>query len=151
MSLHSGRDGPADRAGLVQAYAETQSSLLWDLEDLAPGLAKRSPRQGLSGFFALGKFFAKERSFARPDNTGSAFLRSVGHLDLTLYRRGEWTFFTGLDANVLTDRRVGNRFRPTELDLRTNVGVRWRDWEVSLIRESDRPMGRTGLIQATTR
>jgi hypothetical protein len=39
LSLHAERDAPADRGGLVQAFAEIQGRLLWKLEALAP----RSP------------------------------------------------------------------------------------------------------------
>lgn len=148
LSVHYERDAPADRGGLVQAYGEVQGRLFWDLKDLAPALAQRFPRQGISGFFALGKFVARENYFARPDNTGSVFLRYVGHADLTLYRQGDWTVSAGLDANFFTDRQATNQVRPSELDLLISLGVRWRDWELSLIRESDEPMDRAGFVQS---
>lgn len=147
LSVHYERDDPADRGGLTQAYGEIQARLLWDLEDLAPAITERLPRQRLSGFFSIGKFLARENYFARPDNTGSVFLRYIGHIDLTLYREGDWTLLTGVDATFFTDRQIANRFRPSELDLLTSIGVRWRDWELSLIRESDEPMDRGGLVQ----
>ncbi len=148
LSVHYERDAPADHGGLVQAYGEVQGRLFWNLKDFAPELVKGFPRQDLSGFFALGKFVARENYFARPDNTGSVFLRYVGHADLTLYKQGDWTVSAGLDANFFTDRQATNQVRPSELDLLTSVGVRWRDWEVSLIRESDEPMDRGGLVQS---
>ncbi len=148
LSVHYERDAPADRGGLVQAYGEIQSRLFWDLKDLAPELAKRFPQQELSGFFALGKFLARENYFARPDNTGSVFLRYVGHVDFTLYKQGDWTVAAGLDADFFTDRQATNQVRPSEMDLLISLGVRWRDWEVSLIRESDEPMDRAGLVQS---
>ncbi len=148
LSIHYERDAPADRGGFVQAYGEVQSRLFWDLKDLAPALTERFPRQSLSGFFAIGKFIARENYFARPDNTGSVFLRYVGHVDLTLYKQDDWTVSAGLDANFFTDRQGTNRFRPSELDLLTSLAVRWRDWELSLIRESDEPMDRGGLVQS---
>lgn len=148
LSLHYERDAPADRGGLVQAYGEVQGRLLWDLTDLAPALAQRFPRQGLSGFFALGKFIARENYFARPDNTGSVFLRYVGHADLALYKEGDWKLSAAVDANFLTDRQTPNRLRPSELDLVTSLGVRWQDWELSVMRESDQPMDRAGLVQS---
>lgn len=148
LSLHYERDAPADRGGLVQAYGEVQGRLLWDVKHLAPALAQQLPRQGLSGFFAIGKFIARENYFARPDNTGSVFLRCIGHADLVLYKQGDWTVSTGMDANFFTDRQAPNRFRPSELDLVITLGVRWRDWELSVMRESDEPMDRTGLVQS---
>ena len=148
VSVHYERDAPADRDGLVQAYGELQTRLLWDLKSLAPGLAGRFPQQGLSGFFSLGKFFAPENYFARPDNTGSAFLRYVGHTDLTLYKRGDWILSAGLDANFFTDGGATSQLRPSELDLTEILGVQWRKWELSLTHESDIPMDRSGLVQS---
>jgi hypothetical protein len=146
-SVHYEHDAPIDRSGLIQVYAELQARLLWDLNYFAPALTERFPRQSLSGFFALGKFVYEENYFARPDNTGSVFLRYVGHVDLTLYRNGDWTFPAELDANFFTDRESGSRFRPSELDLLLSLGTRWRDWELLLIRENDMPMDRSGLNQ----
>lgn len=148
LSVHYERDSPADRGGLTQAYGEVQTRLLWDLKALTPALAERFPQQGLSGFLAVGKLFAREHYFARPDNTGSVFLRYIGHVDLTLYKRDDWTVSIGTDANFFTDRQGTNRFRPSELDLLTSLAIRWRDWEVSLIRESDESMDRSGLVQS---
>jgi len=112
------------------------------------GAGERFPQQSLSGFFALGKFVSRENYFARPDNTGSVFLRYIGHVDLILYRRGDWTLPAELDANFFTDREAASRLRSSELDLLISLGARWRDWELLLIRESDAPMDRSGLIQS---
>jgi hypothetical protein len=148
VSFQYERDAPADRDGLVQAYGELQVRLLWDLKFLAPTLTEQFPRQDLSGFFALGNFVYEENYFARPDNTGSVFLRYVGHVDLTLYRHGDWTYPAELDANFFTDRYSGSRLRPSELDLLVSLGTRWRALELSLIRETDMPMDRSGLTQS---
>ncbi len=148
LSLHAERDAPADRGGLVQSYAEVQGRLLWTLADLAPTLAARFPQQELGGFVAVGNLFATDHYFARPDNTGSALLRYVGHLDLTFWQQGDFKVFAGLDANVFTDRQGGHPFRPSELDFITTLGGRWRDWELVLMRESDMPVDRGGLTQS---
>jgi hypothetical protein len=148
LSLHAERDAPADRGGLVQAFAEIQGRLLWKLEDLAPALAAHFPHQALSGFIAVGNLFATAPYFARPDNTGTALLRYVGHVELTLFKQDNIKIFTSLDANVFTDRGTRCPFQPSELDLVATVGGRWRAWEVSLIRESDAPVDRGGLTQS---
>ena len=148
LSVHAERDAPADRGGLVQSYAEVQGRLRWTAADLAPAFAARFPQQELSGFVAVGRLFATEHYFARPDNTGAALLRYVGHLDLTLWQQGDIKIFAGLDANVFTDRQAGRPFRPSELDWLTTVGGRWRAWEVALMRESDAPVDRGGLVQS---
>lgn len=148
LSLHAERDAPADRGGLVQAFAEVQGRLFWSLADLAPTLAARFPQQEFAGFVAVGDLFATDHYFARPDNTGSALLRYVGHVDLTLWKHGNLKVFANLDANVFTDRQAGNPVRPSELDLIATVGGRWRDWELAVMRESDTPLDRSGLVQS---
>jgi hypothetical protein len=68
----------------------------------------------------------------------------VGHFDLDLYKQ-KVVFFG--DFNMFTDREASNVARPTELDWILGLAVRWRDYELSLYREQDRPLDRSGLIQ----
>ena len=78
------------------------------------------------------------------DNTGRALFRYVGYFDLDLYQQ-KVVFFG--DFNMFTDREASNVARPTELDWILGLAVRWRDYELSLYREQDRPLDRSGLIQ----
>ncbi|MGQ0811576.1 MAG: hypothetical protein ACT4OO_10180, partial [Nitrospiraceae bacterium] len=51
------------------------------------------------------------------------------------------------DTNFFTDRELGNKVKPTELDLIIGIAVRWRDMELAVYREEDRPLDTEGLVQ----
>ena len=51
------------------------------------------------------------------------------------------------DFNMFTDRSASNAGRPSEFDWIIGVAMRWRDFELSLYREQDRPLDRSGFIQ----
>jgi hypothetical protein len=128
------RDMPADKSGLVQAFAEVEG--LWHQNDL---LIQRSE------FYAgVGWLFSTQNYFARPDNTGRALLRYVLHGEVPVHR--DWLWVVG-DTNFFTDRRESNPFAPSELDWILGVAVRWKTWEVMAFQETDQSLDRSGLSQ----
>ena len=74
---------------------------------------KTFPKNGFTAYAGAGWLFHNQDYFARPDNTGRALFRYVGHFDLDLYQQ-KVVFFG--DFNMFTDREASNVARPTELD-----------------------------------
>jgi hypothetical protein len=138
------RDAPLDRSGLKQAYADALVNYRIRSGEDWSWWQKMFPKNNLTMYGGLGWLFHNHDYFARPDNTGRALLRYVGHFDLNLYR--EKVILFG-DFNMFTDRSSSNAAKPSELDWIIGVAMRWRDFELSLYREQDRPLDRSGLIQ----
>lgn len=138
------RDAPLDKSGLIQAYADVLLNYrIRTVEDWA-WWRKMWPKNNLTFYGGFGWFFHNQSYFARPDNTGRALFRYVGHFDLNLYREKVVLFG---DFNMFTDRSASNAGRPSEFDWIIGVAMRWRDFELSLYREQDRPLDRSGFIQ----
>jgi hypothetical protein len=138
------RDAPLDRSGLIQAYADGLVNYrIRSHEDWA-WWQKMFPKNGFTAYIGAGGLFYNQTYFARPDNTGRALFRYVGHFDLNLYKQK--VVFYG-DFNMFTDRESSNVVRPSELDWILGIAMRWRDFELSVYREQDRPLDRGGLIQ----
>ena len=89
-----------------------------------------------SGFAAIGGFLFNPTYAARPDNTGYALLRYVLHGELTLL---PW-LVVRLDLNFFTDR-CEFPLQPSELDLTSEIAVKWRGFELKLVGEADLPIG----------
>ena len=139
------RDKPLDQSGLQQIYADTLVTYRLQAEHDWTWFRKQFPNQNLTAYAGVGWLFFNHNYFARPDNTGSALYRYVAHVDLDLYR--ERIILYG-DINMFTDRTNGHAIRPSELDWIVGLAVRWRDVELSVYREQDRPVDRSGFIQA---
>jgi hypothetical protein len=138
------RDAPLDKSGLKQIYADGLVNYrIRSHEDWA-WWRRTFPKNSFTAYAGAGWLFHNQDYFARPDNTGRALFRYVGHFDLDLYKQ-KVVFFG--DFNMFTDREASNVARPTELDWILGLAVRWRDYELSLYREQDRPLDRSGLIQ----
>jgi hypothetical protein len=138
------RDAPLDRSGLKQIYADAMVNYRMRSHDDWAWWRKMFSNNGFTAYAGAGWLFHNEDYFARPDNTGRALFRYVGHFDLDLYKQ-KVVFFG--DVNMFTDREASNAAKPTELDWILGLAVRWRDYEVALYREQDRPLDRSGLIQ----
>lgn len=138
------RDAPLDRTGLKQVYADALVNYRIRSGEDWTWWQRMFPRNNLTAYVGLGWLFHNENYFARPDNTGRALFRYVGHFDLNLYREKVLLFG---DFNMFTDRSASNAGRPTELDWIIGVATRWRDFELSFYREQDRPLDRSGFIQ----
>ena len=102
------------------------------------------PNQSFTIYGGAGWLFHNSSYFARPDNSGRALFRYVGHADLDLYK--EKVVIYG-DMNFFTDREAGNQLKPSELDWIVGVALRWRDMELAVYREQDQPLDRAGLVQ----
>ncbi len=138
------RDAPLDRRGLVQSYADVLvTAQMQAVQDL-PGWQRLFPHQNLTVYAGGGWLFHNQNYFARPDNTGRALLRYVAHADLDLYKNRIVLYG---DVNLFTDRNGDNRAKPTELDWIIGLAVRWRQSELAVYYEQDRPLDRGGLIQ----
>lgn len=138
------RDAPLDKSGLKQIYADGLVNYRIRSHEDWSWWRKTFPKNGFTAYAGAGWLFHNQDYFARPDNTGRALFRYVGHFDLDLYQQ-KVVFFG--DFNMFTDREASNVARPTELDWILGLAVRWRDYELSLYREQDRPLDRSGLIQ----
>ena len=138
------RDAPLDRTGLIQAYADALVNYRIRTNKDWSWWRTMFPRNNLTIYGGLGWLFHNQSYFARPDNTGSALFRYVGHFDLNLYREKVVLFG---DVNMFTDRSASNAARPSELDWIIGIAMRWRDFELSFYREQDRPIDRSGFIQ----
>lgn len=138
------RDAPLDRGGLSQAYADALANYrIRTVQDWG-WWRNLFPKNNLTFYGGFGWLFHNQSYFSRPDNTGRALFRYVGHFDLNVYREKVVLFG---DVNMFTDRTASNAARPSELDWIIGVAMRWRDFELSLYREQDRPLDRSGFIQ----
>ena len=138
------RDKPLDRSGLQQIYADALVTYRVNAAYDWGWWQKTLPNQNLKAYAGPGWLFFNKSYFARPDNTGITLFRYVGHFDLDLYR--ERVILFG-DMNMFTDRTASSKIRPSELDWILGLAVRWRDLELSVYREQDRPLDRSGLVQ----
>ncbi len=138
------RDAPLDKSGLKQIYADGLVNYRIRSQQDWAWYHKLFPNNGLTAYAGAGWLFHNQQYFARPDNTGRALFRYVGHFDLDLHRQ-QFVLFG--DFNMFTDREDSNVAKPTELDWIIGIAMRWRDFELSFYREQDRPLDRNTLIQ----
>jgi len=138
------RDKPLDQSGLQQIYWDTLSTYRVEAEHDWDWFHKQFPHQNLTAYAGAGWLFFNNNYFARPDNTGRALYRYVAHFDLDLYDNRIVLYG---DTNMFTDRTSGHALRPSELDWILGLAVRWKAWELSVYREQDRPLDRSGFIQ----
>ena len=110
-------------ASYSQSYVDVYARLTWT-----------HPRISLFG--AIGGFLYNPTYAARPDNTGFALLRYVLHGELVLL---PWLVLR-LDLNFFTDREEFP-LQPTELDLTSEIAVKWRRFELRFVGEADLPIG----------
>ena len=138
------RDAPLDKSGLKQIYADALVNYrIRSHEDWA-WWKRMFPKNSFTAYAGFGWLFHNQNYFARPDNTGRALFRYVGHFDLDLYKQ-KVVFFG--DVNMFTDRETSSKVSPTELDWMLGLAVRWRDYEVAFYREQDRALDRNTLVQ----
>jgi hypothetical protein len=104
------RDAPLDKSGLKQIYADGLVNYrIRSHEDWA-WWRRTFPKNSFTAYAGAGWLFHNQDYFARPDNTGRALFRYVGHFDLDLYKQ-KVVFFG--DFNMFTDREASNVARPT--------------------------------------
>jgi hypothetical protein len=127
-----------------QQYADARARYLYSLSRYFPGLARALRDGDVSGWATLGWFAYNHTYFARPDNTGLAFLRYGLHAELSIL--ADLVSF-GLDATMFTDKQAANSLRPSELDLTPEIIFHRATFEVHVAWESDRPLDRGGLKQ----
>ena len=138
------RDAPLDKGGLSQIYADALINYrMRSVEDWA-WWRRMFPKNNLTVYVGAGWLFHNDQYFARPDNTGRALFRYVAHFDLELYKHQVVLFG---DVNMFTDREASSVVTPSEIDWILGLAVRWRDYELALYREQDRPVGQSTLIQ----
>lgn len=138
------RDAPLDRRGIKQDYADALVTAKFQAVQDLPGWRRLLPNQNLTAYAGAGWLFHNSNYFARPDNTGRALLRYVAHADLDLYKNKVVLYG---DVNLFTDRDADNRANPTELDWIVGLALRWRNAELAVYHEQDRPLDRGGLVQ----
>ncbi len=138
------RDKPLDQSGLQQIYADMLVTYRVEATADWAWWKRILPKQNLTFYAGPGWLFFNKNYFARPDNTGLAQYRYVGHFDLDLY---ENRLIVYGDMNMFTDRTASSQIRPSELDWIIGLAVRWNDYELSVYREQDRPLDRAGLVQ----
>jgi hypothetical protein len=138
------RDAPLDKSGLKQIYADGLVNYRMRAEEDWAWWRRMFPKNNLTVYAGAGWLFHNDQYFARPDNTGRALFRYVAHFDLELYKHQVVLFG---DVNMFTDREASSVVTPSEIDWILGLAVRWRDYEISLYREQDRPVGQSTLIQ----
>lgn len=138
------RDAPLDRAGTKQIYGDVLLNRQFNAADDLSWWRAMFPKQNLSAYAGMGWLFHNSNYFARPDNSGRALFRYVAHADLDLY---ENRIVAYADVNMFSDRESRSKVNPTEIDWIIGLALRWRDYEVSVYREEDRPVDRPGLVQ----
>jgi hypothetical protein len=145
VGAHYETDRPADRPGDVQQYVDVHTRVYYDLFRALPGLGRALPRQGFAGFFTLAGFAYNPTYAARPDLSGLALLRFVGHAEIDVYR--PWLTFS-VDLNFFTDRLAHHGAVPSELDTTIGLALHLKSFDVSIVAENDRPLDRAGLSQS---
>ena len=138
------RDAGLDRRTLIQEYGDVLVTARFQAVQDSGWWRRTFPRQNLTAYAGAGWLFHNSDYFARPDNTGRALFRYVAHADLDLYRNKVVLYG---DTNLFTDRDASSKVRPTELDWIIGLALRWRDAELSVYREEDRPLDRDTLVQ----
>ena len=138
------RDAPLDKSGLKQIYADGLVNYRIRSEQDWSWWRRMFPNNNFTAYAGFGWLFHNQDYFARPDNTGRALFRYVGHVDLDLYKQ---KFVLFGDFNMFTDREASNQVSPTEFDWILGLAMRWRDFELSFYREQDRPLDRNTLVQ----
>lgn len=138
------RDAPLDRSGTKQSYADTLLTARYNAGQESSWWQRMFPNQNLHAYAGAGWLFHNDTYFARPNNTGRALFRYVAHADLDLYKHRAVLY---ADMNFFTDREAGNTLNPTELDWIVGLALRWRDTELMVYREEDRPLDQAGLVQ----
>jgi hypothetical protein len=137
-------DRPVDRGGFTQTYADVRARYLYSLAKIWPSLGRDLIDGDISGYFTLGWFGVNPTYAARPDNTGLALFRYVGHTELSIWHDH---MSVGLDGTFFTDRRSDNPVRPSELDLTYEIIGRIDPFELHLAYERDMPVDTQTLIQ----
>lgn len=145
LGVHYETDRPADRAGDAQTYVDLDVRGYYDLFRAWPGLARTLPHQACMGFFTLAGFAYNRTYAARPDLSGLAMLRLVGHSEIDLYK--PWLTFS-IDLNFFTDRTVHAGLVPSELDITVGLVAHAGDFDVAVVAENDRPVDRGGVSQS---
>jgi hypothetical protein len=136
-------DRPVDRGGFTQSYVDARTRALYSLGKIFPGLAHDLVEGDVSGWLGLGWFVINPTYAARPDNTGNALFRYMGHTELSIV---DDHFSVGLDGTMFTDRRE-HALRPSELDATYEIIGRLGHFELHVAYERDMPIDRRGLIQ----
>lgn len=137
------RDMPADRKGLVQAYADARAKLLFDLAQAVPQLPPVLGNGNITGNLTLGWFAYNPSYAARPDLTGLALFRYASHVELAW-----WNCHAAfaLDIVSFTDRK-SRALVPSEVDITPELIARSGAFELHLAYERDMPVDRGGLVQ----
>ena len=143
LGMRFEHDMPIDRGGFTQTYGDFRARCLYSLRRSFNRLAELLHDGDVSGFLTFGWFFANPTYAARPDNTGIALFRYAARTEISVYAD---VLSLGLDATFFTDRHA-NRVSPSELDLTPEIIFHWSPFELHVAYESDRPLGRSGLIQ----
>lgn len=138
------RDAPLDKNGLKQIYADGLVTYHFQADKDTRWWQQMLPDQNLTAYAGPGWLFFNHSYFARPDNSGVALFRYVAHFDFNAYQNKVILFG---DFNMFTDRTARSNARPSELDWILGVAFRWHDLELSVYKEQDRPVDRSGLIQ----
>jgi hypothetical protein len=138
------RDAPLDRSGTKQIYADALATGRFQAADDLSWWRQQFPNQNLSAYAGFGWLFHNRDYFARPDNTGRALFRYVGHFDADLYKN--MVVFFG-DFNMFTDRELDNKLLPTELDWILGLAFRFKEHdELSVYREQDLSLDKPGTL-----
>jgi len=139
-------DRSVDRPSTAkQFYGDARARFLYSLARFFPALASRLHDGDVAGWATLGWFTYNKSYFARPDNSGRAFLRYGMHGELSTFAD---LISVGLDATMFTDKDASNPIRPSELDFTPELIFHRAPFEGHLALETDLPVDRGGKSQS---
>lgn len=134
------KDSGLDRRTIAQQYFDVVVMRTFELSSVQ----HHFPNQSLTGYLGIGNLLWNENYFARPDNTGRAFMRYMSHADINLYKQRAILF---LDLNFFSDKKAKNQYAFSEMDWMVGLAFRWKESEIAILHEQDRPVDRSGFIQ----
>jgi hypothetical protein len=138
--------------GNVQTYADIRLRYAFALGDWLPGLRPALGDGDVSGWLTFGWFAlnpvhgsgenAIASYYARPENSGAAFLRYVAHLGVSFWKK---RLALVVDTNFFTDKLAPSKISPSELDLTVEAVATAGRFNFHLGYERDMPLDMGGF------
>jgi hypothetical protein len=147
MGLRFEQDRALDQGSYRQEYGDLRvryltSATAW-VPKFAHALSNAVGGGSLRGWLGQGTFVLNPTYAARPDNSGLALFRYIGHVELSALKEHVGV---SVDTTWFTAREK-NHFAPSELDLTLDVAAKFSPYEFHLAYERDLPVDRAGLVQ----
>jgi hypothetical protein len=138
--------------GNVQTYADVRLRYAFALGDWFPGLRPALGDGDVSGWLTFGWFAinpvhgsgenATASYYARPENSGAALFRYVGHLGVSFWKK---RLALVVDTNFFTDKEAPSKVRPSELDFTVEAVATAGSFDFHVGYERDMPVDTGGF------